>query len=139
MSMDALQVFAFAFLEIGALVFAFALGLLFLVVVYMYIADVTQTEQTLRRNYPVVGRFRYFFEHMGEFFRQYFFALDREELRRVYATIGELEPELYETISFRPRQSLHWAPIGLVMFFYLVYHSLGAWRTWRSARAVHAN
>jgi glutamate synthase domain-containing protein 2 len=28
----------------------------------------------------VIGRFRYFFEHLGEFFRQYFFALDREEL-----------------------------------------------------------
>lgn len=42
--------------------------------------DRTQTEQTIRRNYPVVGRFRYFFEHLGEFFRQYFFAMDREEL-----------------------------------------------------------
>jgi len=80
LSMDALREFALAFLEISALVFAFALGVLFLMVVCMYIADITQTKQTIRRNYPVVGRFRYFFEHMGEFFRQYFFALDREEL-----------------------------------------------------------
>jgi glutamate synthase domain-containing protein 2 len=78
--MSALQDFALTFLEFSALVFAFVLGLLFLAVVYMYIADITQTKQTIRRNYPVVGRFRYFFEHMGEFFRQYFFALDREEL-----------------------------------------------------------
>lgn len=28
----------------------------------------------------VIGRFRYAFEHMGEFFRQYFFAQDREEM-----------------------------------------------------------
>jgi glutamate synthase domain-containing protein 2 len=28
----------------------------------------------------VIGRFRYLFEHLGEFFRQYFFAMDREEL-----------------------------------------------------------
>jgi hypothetical protein len=34
----------------------------------------------VRRNYPVIGRFRYCFEHLGEFFRQYFFAMDREEL-----------------------------------------------------------
>lgn len=79
-SMSALQEFAFKFLEFSALAFAFALGVLLLVVAYMYIADITQTKQTIRRNYPVIGRFRYFFEHMGEFFRQYFFALDREEL-----------------------------------------------------------
>ncbi len=45
-----------------------------------YILDVTQTRHAIRRNYPVIGRFRYFFEHLGEFFRQYFFAMDREEL-----------------------------------------------------------
>ena len=49
-------------------------------VVILYIVDRTQTESTLRRNYPVIARFRYFFEHLGEFFRQYFFAMDREEL-----------------------------------------------------------
>ena len=77
MSMDALRVFALNFLEIASLLFALFLGLLFLAIIYMYIADVNQTRQAIRRNYPVVGRFRYFFEHMGEFFRQYFFALDR--------------------------------------------------------------
>lgn len=80
MEMDALKEFAVGFFEISALFLAFSIGVLILVVIYMYIADVTQTSQTIRRNYPVVGRFRYFFEHMGEFFRQYFFALDREEL-----------------------------------------------------------
>ena len=80
MEMDALKEFALAFIEISALFLTFVIGVIVLVVIYMYIADVTQTRQTIRRNYPVVGRFRYFFEHMGEFFRQYFFALDREEL-----------------------------------------------------------
>jgi len=46
----------------------------------MYIADVTQTAHAIRRNYPVIGRFRYLFEKLGKFFRQYFFAMDREEL-----------------------------------------------------------
>ena len=80
MNMDALTSFALNFLEFSALFLAFSIGLFVLALVYMYIADITQTKQTIRRNYPIVGRFRYFFEHMGEFFRQYFFALDREEL-----------------------------------------------------------
>ncbi|MCF7981529.1 MAG: FMN-binding glutamate synthase family protein [Pseudomonadales bacterium] len=51
-----------------------------LAVVFVYIIDRTQTKHAIRHNYPVVGRFRYLFEHLGEFFRQYFFALDREEM-----------------------------------------------------------
>ena len=68
---------------------------------------------------------------------QDFQVLDREELRKAYQTIAELEPELYETISFRPRQSLHWAPVGLAVSLYLIYHSLGAWRVWRQSRVRH--
>lgn len=48
-------------------------------IVYMYIKDVTQTTHSIRRNYPVIGRMRYKFERLGEYFRQYFFAHDREE------------------------------------------------------------
>lgn len=46
----------------------------------MYRADKRQTVHSIRRNYPIIGRFRYVFEHLGEFFRQYFFAMDREEM-----------------------------------------------------------
>jgi Ca-activated chloride channel family protein len=63
---------------------------------------------------------------------RYFQALDQQQLQQAYETIAELEPELYETISFRPRQSLHWAPIGLAFVLYLIYHCIGAWQTWRS-------
>ncbi len=72
--------FALAALETLTILFVFMLGLGVLAVVIMYVVDVTQTTHTVRRNYPVVGRFRYLFEHMGEFFRQYFFAQDREEM-----------------------------------------------------------
>ena len=68
MSMDTLRVFAVNFLEVASLVMALAIVAVLLAVVCMYIADVTQTKQTIRRNYPVIGRFRYFFEHIGEFF-----------------------------------------------------------------------
>ena len=57
-----------------------ALLLLLLWVAVAYLVDVTQSSHAIRRNFPVIGRFRYFFEHIGEFFRQYFFAMDREEL-----------------------------------------------------------
>ena len=60
--------------------FVLALGLGVLVVIALYIADRTQTRHSLRRNFPVLARFRYLFEKLGEFFRQYFFAMDREEL-----------------------------------------------------------
>tara|TARA_R110002110_G_scaffold205066_7_gene417261 strand:- start:416958 stop:417941 length:984 start_codon:yes stop_codon:yes gene_type:complete len=64
-----------------------------------------------------------------------FQALDREALQLAYEKIAELEPELYETISFRPRQSLHWLPIALAMALYTLYHSVGVWRQWRGRHA----
>jgi Ca-activated chloride channel homolog len=69
---------------------------------------------------------------------RYFQAFDREELARAYEAIGELEPELYETISFRPRQSLHWVPVGIGLFLYLIYHGFGAWQTWRRPEVSRA-
>ena len=67
-------------LEIMALLFVLALGLVVLTVVLFYVVDRTQPGDAIRRNYPVVGRFRGLFTKMGEFFRQYFFAMDREEM-----------------------------------------------------------
>ncbi|WP_317931479.1 FMN-binding glutamate synthase family protein [Halioxenophilus sp. WMMB6] len=75
-----LSTFTVNVLAISAILFVVALGLTALAVVYMYWVDTHQKKHTVRRNYPVIGRFRYFFEYLGEFFRQYFFAQDREEL-----------------------------------------------------------
>ena len=69
-----------AIMQIFAAVFVIAIGLGVLAIMVMFVVDVTQTKSAIRRNYPVVGRVRYFFEHIGEFFRQYFFAMDREEM-----------------------------------------------------------
>ena len=60
--------------------FVFVLGVAALLIVVMFIVDRSQTEDAVRRNYPVIGRFRHIFTELGEFFRQYFFAMDREEL-----------------------------------------------------------
>jgi len=67
-------------LDLLATLFVFVLGLAMLAIVVVYVLDVTQTKQALRRNYPVVVHFRYAFERLGQFFRQYFFAMDREEM-----------------------------------------------------------
>lgn len=67
-------------LQFFALAFVFAIGLLCSVVIVLFIIDRRQTADAIRRNYPVIGRFRKLFTELGEFFRQYFFAMDREEL-----------------------------------------------------------
>ncbi len=67
-----------AWLALGFLVLVLVLSLIAL---GLWVQDrYFQKTHAIRRNFPLVGRFRYFFEHMGEFFRQYFFAMDREEL-----------------------------------------------------------
>ena len=48
--------------------------------IWLFIHDSTQKGHAVLRNYPVIGHFRYMFENMGEYFRQYWFASDREEL-----------------------------------------------------------
>ena len=60
--------------------FIFVIGTAALIAVVVYVIDRAQTANAIRRNFPVVGRLRYLFEHLGVFFRQYFFAMDREEL-----------------------------------------------------------
>ena len=86
-------------------------------VVILYIVDRTQTESTLRRNYPVIARFRYFFEHLGEFFRQYFFAMDREELpfnRAERSWCYRAAKDVDSTVAFGSTRDLRKS--GAVMF-----------------------
>ncbi len=72
--------FVVSAMQFLAVLLIFLMGIGILVAAVLYYKDVTQSENTIRRNYPVVGRFRALFEHLGEFFRQYFFAMDREEM-----------------------------------------------------------
>ena len=71
---------AIGILQLLSSILVFLIGLGLLAVIVIYIVDITQTKHAIRRNFPVIGRFRYWFEHLGEFFRQYFFANDREEM-----------------------------------------------------------
>ena len=67
-------------LQALAALFILAVGLGVLLVAVLFVLDRTQRGDAIRRNYPVIGRFRHLFTTLGEFFRQYFFAMDREEL-----------------------------------------------------------
>ncbi len=67
-------------LDFLAALFIFLLGLVALAVAVVFVIDITQTRDAIRHNYPVIGRFRGLFSTLGEFFRQYFFAMDREEM-----------------------------------------------------------
>jgi len=56
-------------------------------------------------------------------------AVNRIELARIYEDIAELEPEKHETLSFRPRRSLHHYPLGIVISGYLLFFM---WMTLRA-------
>lgn len=104
-------------LQVLSYAFIFVMGIAVLWVVVIYFRDKTQTESTLRRNYPVVARFRYFFEHMGEFFRQYFFAQDREEMpfnRAERSWVYRAAKNVDLTVAFGSTRDLR--PTGTVYF-----------------------
>jgi Ca-activated chloride channel family protein len=44
-----------------------------------------------------------------------FVALDRAALARILSTLNQLEPVIFETVSFRPRTDLHWLAFGLLL------------------------
>ncbi len=58
----------------------YGLILLCFVLLGMYWYDRVQKEHAVRRNFPLIGRARYFLENLGEYLRQYFYANDREEI-----------------------------------------------------------
>jgi glutamate synthase domain-containing protein 2 len=115
--MAALTLFAKSFLTYAVVLFVFLVGLGVLYVLALYVIDRTQKEHTVRRNYPVIGRFRYFFEHLGEFFRQYFFAMDREEMpfnRAQRTWVYRAAKNVDSTVAFGSTRDLR--PEGTIMF-----------------------
>jgi len=105
------------FFTSAAIVFIFAVGLGVLTIIILYIKDRTQTDSTILRNYPVIGRFRFYFEHLGEFFRQYFFSMDREEMpfnRAQRSWVYRAAKNIDSTVPFGSTRDLR--PEGTVMF-----------------------
>ena len=52
-------------LEFMAALFVVVVGVLALIGVALYIHDTNQTKSAILRNYPVIGHFRYWLEHLG--------------------------------------------------------------------------
>ncbi|MCB1684517.1 MAG: FMN-binding glutamate synthase family protein, partial [Pseudomonadales bacterium] len=103
----------------------FALGVLLVAVIVMYVVDVNQTQHAVRRNFPVIGRFRYLFENLGEFFRQYFFAMDREEMpfnRAERSWVYRAAKGVDATVAFGSTRDLK--PAGTVIFVNCPYPTL---------------
>ena len=104
-------------------IFLIGLGLLFLLVVYIF--DVSQTRDAIRRNFPVIGHLRSFFIHLGKFFRQYFFAMDREEMpfnRAQRDWVGRASRDQDNTVPFGSTRDLK--PDGTVIFANAAYPDL---------------
>lgn len=74
------DVFFWHALEVNEIIIILLMISLVTVLIAIYIWDRIQKKHTVLRNYPIIGHFRYLFEFLGEFFRQYFFANDREEM-----------------------------------------------------------
>ncbi|MFV2058233.1 MAG: hypothetical protein ACC707_17345, partial [Thiohalomonadales bacterium] len=58
----------------------------------------------------------------------YYQALDRQQLQNAYKDISRLEPEDYETLSFRPRQSLFHYPLAIIIVGFTVFFLAMTWR-----------
>jgi glutamate synthase domain-containing protein 2 len=123
---DAVNSFVNGFLSVVATLFVFGICAGIIALIVIYIVDVTQTKQAIRRNYPVVGHFRYYFEHLGEFFRQYFFSMDREELpfnRAERSWVYRAAKNIETTVAFGSTRDLK--PAGTNLFVNCAFPTLG--------------
>jgi glutamate synthase domain-containing protein 2 len=109
--------FVMTFLAMMAATFVFAVGVGVLLLAVLYVIDITQTQHAIRRNFPVIGRLRYRMEHLGVFFRQYFYAMDREEMpfnRAQRAWVYRAAKNLDTTQPFGSTRDLR--PPGTILF-----------------------
>lgn len=58
-------------------------------------------------------------------------ALNKQELESIYKKIAELEPDEYETLSYRPKISLHHYPLAIAVLGYLVFFVIMTWLSLR--------
>jgi glutamate synthase domain-containing protein 2 len=103
--------------QILSAILVFIIGIGILAVAVMYVVDRTQTSHAIRRNFPVIGRFRYLFENLGEYFRQYFFAQDREEMpfnRAQRNWVYRAAKGIDNTVAFGSTRDLR--PVGTAIF-----------------------
>src|SRR5690625_2315023 len=72
-----MKIFTFLLVVVMAILFLLLL-ILAVIVVYYFLFDRKQKEHSVLRNYPLLGRIRYFLEKIGPELRQYWFDSDSE-------------------------------------------------------------
>ncbi len=111
------SLFVFRTLEIEQYLKYTLLFLLVLALITLYFYDREQKEHSIWRNYPVIGHMRNFLEALGVYLRQYFYAMDREELpfdRATRSWIYRAAKNVENVVSFGSTRSLH--PVGTIIF-----------------------
>lgn len=68
----------------------------------------------------------------GKFYQ----ALDRQQLREIYQRIGELEVQLFDAQSYRPRKDLHHLSMALVTLLMLLFMGLTIWQAKQQSRVA---
>ena len=112
-------------LNIFTSLFILVIGVVALALVVLFFIDRYQTGDTVRRNYPVIGRMRNILSELGEFFRQYFFAMDREELpfnRAQREWVNDASKAQSTNVAFGSTQLLD--PVGTPIFVNCLWPTL---------------
>jgi len=114
---EMLPTYVIDFLSLAASALIFVIGATLVFTVGVFAHDMIQKKNAVWRNYPVVGHLRGLFERLGEFFRQYFFAMDREEMpfnRAEREWIYKSSQGADNTVAFGSTRNL--TPAGTVIF-----------------------
>jgi len=105
---------AISFLSV---LFIFIIGSVVLTLIIIFAIDKLQRKDAIRYNYPVIARLRPLFETLGEFFRRYFFAMDREEMpfnRADRNWVHSASNNMESTLAFGSTKNLN--PPGTAIF-----------------------
>ncbi|KTD21086.1 FMN-binding glutamate synthase family protein [Legionella londiniensis] len=96
--------------EVEQLLWLFILFVTIIGLAALYFYDRVQKKHTILRNFPIIGHFRYLGEFLGGFFRQYFFAREREELpfnRAERSWVYRAAKNVDTTLGFGSTRPLH--------------------------------
>ena len=73
----------FKVMEFLSILFILGVGSVLVLLTIVFALDRRQNRDAILRNYPVIGHMRHILSKLGEFLRQYFFAMDRDAMRSI--------------------------------------------------------
>ena len=105
--------------------FVFGIGTVIILAAAVFWLDRRQSKDAILHNYPLIGHLRSIFTGLGEFFRQYFFAMDRDELpfnRAERNWVDNASRNADATIAFGSTK--HIREVGTAIFVNCAYPTL---------------